>query len=138
MPPGANVIKLFTAVIYRHSMVILSFCVIKHYYYGKYHRMAVNYRSKKFYNNGPRIQRDKTSLAVIYCSNLLQYFNPRISRVKITMVIYRSIVLQHWPLASTTNIRSGCECPLRTNTSPDLLRASVMKQLIFHKIDTWR
>jgi hypothetical protein len=28
-----------------------------------------------------------------YCGNLLQYFNPRISRVKITMVIYRGIVL---------------------------------------------
>jgi len=53
MFPGANVIKLFTAVIYHHSMVILSFCVIKHYYYGKYHRMAVNYRGKKFYNIGP-------------------------------------------------------------------------------------
>jgi hypothetical protein len=29
-------------------MVIPSFCVIKHYYYGKYHRMAVNYCGKKF------------------------------------------------------------------------------------------
>jgi hypothetical protein len=28
-----------------------------------------------------------------YRGNLQQYFNPRISRVKITMVIYRSIVL---------------------------------------------
>ena len=27
--PGANVIKLFTAVIYHHSMVIPSFCVIE-------------------------------------------------------------------------------------------------------------
>jgi hypothetical protein len=48
LTPGANVIKLFTAVIYRHSMVIPSFCVIKHYYYGRYHRMAINYRGKKF------------------------------------------------------------------------------------------
>ena len=69
--------------------------------------MAVNNRGKKFYNIGPRIQRDKTSLslikycgklpwyytAVIYRSNLPKYFNPRISRVKITMVIYRGIVL---------------------------------------------
>ncbi len=45
---GANVIKLFTAVIYCHCMVIPSFCVIKHYYYGKYHRMAVNYHGKMF------------------------------------------------------------------------------------------
>jgi hypothetical protein len=41
--PGANVIKLFTAVIYHHSMLILSFCVIKLYYPGNYHGMAVNY-----------------------------------------------------------------------------------------------
>jgi hypothetical protein len=42
--PGANVIKLFTAVIYHHSMVIPSFCVIKQHYLGNYCRMAVNYR----------------------------------------------------------------------------------------------
>ncbi len=86
--------KLFTTIIYRHSMVIPSFCVIKHYYYSKYHRMAVNYHGKKFYKIRPRIQRDKTSLSLIkYRGNLLQYFNPRISRVKITMGIYRGIVL---------------------------------------------
>ncbi len=49
-----NVIKLFTAVIYCHSMV---FTVIIMFYntesrYG--HGMAVNYRGKKFYNIGPR------------------------------------------------------------------------------------
>ncbi len=42
---GANVIKLFTAVIYLHSMVILSFCVIKLNYPGNYRRIAVNYHS---------------------------------------------------------------------------------------------
>ncbi len=42
-PPGVNVIKLFTAVIYHHSMVILSFCVIKPYCLGDYHGTAVNY-----------------------------------------------------------------------------------------------
>jgi hypothetical protein len=41
--PGANVIKLFTAVFYCHPMVIPSFCVIKLYYLGNYHGMAVNY-----------------------------------------------------------------------------------------------
>jgi hypothetical protein len=41
--PGANVIKLFTAVIYHHSMVILSFCVIKLYYPENYCGMAVYY-----------------------------------------------------------------------------------------------
>jgi hypothetical protein len=71
LKPGANVIKLFTMVIYRHSMVIVSFCVIKHYYYIKYHRMAVNYCGKKFYNIGPRIQRDKTSLSLIKYHSIL-------------------------------------------------------------------
>ncbi len=41
--PGANVIKLFTAVIYHHSMVIPSFCEIKKHYLGNYCGMAVNY-----------------------------------------------------------------------------------------------
>ncbi len=43
LDPGANLIKLFTAVIYHRSMVILSFCVIKLYYAGNYCGMAVNY-----------------------------------------------------------------------------------------------
>jgi hypothetical protein len=34
---------LFTAVIYHHSIVMLSFCVIKLYYPGNYCGMAVNY-----------------------------------------------------------------------------------------------
>ena len=45
MPPGANVIKLFTADIYHHSMLIPSFCVTKLYYLGNYCGMAVNYHS---------------------------------------------------------------------------------------------
>jgi hypothetical protein len=49
--PGANVIKLVTMVIYCHSMVIPSFCVIKLYYLGNYHGKAVNYHGiKLFYN----------------------------------------------------------------------------------------
>ena len=53
--PGANVIKLFTMVIYCHSMVIPSFCVIKLYYLGNYHGMAVNYHGiKLFYNIGQK------------------------------------------------------------------------------------
>jgi hypothetical protein len=47
--PGPNVIKLFTAVIYRHSMVMPSFCVIKQHYLGNYCRMAVNYH-RNIYN----------------------------------------------------------------------------------------
>ncbi len=55
LKPGANVIKLFTAVIYCHSMVISSFCVIKLYYLGNYHGMAVNYDGiKLFYNIGQK------------------------------------------------------------------------------------
>jgi hypothetical protein len=41
--PGANVIKLFSAVIYCLSMVIQTFCVRKQYYLGNYHGIAVNY-----------------------------------------------------------------------------------------------
>ncbi len=48
--------------------------------------MAVNNPDKKFNNIG---QGGKHK----YRSNLPQYFNPRISRVKITIVIYRSIGL---------------------------------------------
>jgi hypothetical protein len=44
--PGANVVKLFTAVIYHHSTVIPSFCVIKLYYLGNYCGVAANYCSK--------------------------------------------------------------------------------------------
>ncbi len=40
--PGANVIKLFTAVIYHNSTVILSFYFIKLYFLGNYCGMAVN------------------------------------------------------------------------------------------------
>jgi hypothetical protein len=48
---GANVIKLLPTVIYCHSMVIPSFCVINLYYLGNYLGMAVNYRGiKLFYN----------------------------------------------------------------------------------------
>jgi hypothetical protein len=48
---GANVIKLFTTVMYCHSMVIPSLCVIK--LYGNYGLMAVIYHGKKFFYTGP-------------------------------------------------------------------------------------
>jgi hypothetical protein len=44
LAPGANVTKLFTTVIYHHSMFIPSFCVIKLYYLGNYSGMALNYQ----------------------------------------------------------------------------------------------
>ncbi len=53
--PGANVISLFTMVIYSHSMVIPSLCLIKLYYLGNYHGMTVNYHGiKLFYNIGQK------------------------------------------------------------------------------------
>jgi hypothetical protein len=61
--PGANVIKLFTAVIYCHSMVIPSFCVIKLYYLGNYLGMAVNYQGiKLFYNIGQKCLLSESNL----------------------------------------------------------------------------
>jgi hypothetical protein len=42
LPPRANVIKLFTMVIYHHSTIIPSFCVIELYYLGNYNGMAIN------------------------------------------------------------------------------------------------
>jgi hypothetical protein len=39
---GVIVIKLFTVIIYCHSMVKPSFCVIKLYYLSNYHGLAVN------------------------------------------------------------------------------------------------
>jgi hypothetical protein len=55
MTSGANVINIFTAVSYCHSMVISSFCVIKLYYLGNYHAMAVIYHGiKLFYNIGQK------------------------------------------------------------------------------------
>jgi hypothetical protein len=47
--PGANVIKLFTVVIYHHSVFILSFCVVKQHYLGNYCRMAITYH-RNIYN----------------------------------------------------------------------------------------
>jgi hypothetical protein len=41
--PVANVINLFSVVIYYYSVAIPSFSAIKHYYCGDYHGMAVNY-----------------------------------------------------------------------------------------------
>ncbi len=48
--------------------------------------MAVNNPDKKFYTLSQGTKHK-------YRSNLPQYFNPRISRVKITTAIYRGIVL---------------------------------------------
>jgi hypothetical protein len=53
--PGANVTKLFTAVIYCHSKLIPSFHVMKLNYLGNYNGMAVNYHGiDLFYNIGQK------------------------------------------------------------------------------------
>ncbi len=51
-PQWASVMKLFSTVIYHHSMAILSFCVTVPYCFGKYYGMAVNYIVKESYNIG--------------------------------------------------------------------------------------
>ncbi len=71
LPPEANVVKLFSVVIYHHPMVIQSFRVI-------------NYINLEI---------------TINCCCIL-IFNPRKSSVKITVVIDPGIVFQHCPLAS--------------------------------------
>ncbi len=48
MVPVANVIKLFNVLFYCHSMGMFLICVINQYYCNNYHRIAVNYHSKKF------------------------------------------------------------------------------------------
>ncbi len=61
---GANVTKLFTAVIFCHSVGMPSFCVLKPCEHGNYCGMAVNYHS---------IANSKVSnVSVIYSSILTQ------------------------------------------------------------------
>jgi len=50
---GANDIKLFNKVIYCHSMVIPSFCVLKLHYLGNYLEVGVKYDGKQLDNIGP-------------------------------------------------------------------------------------
>jgi hypothetical protein len=75
-------------VIYRHSMVLLSSCV-------NIIIMVNNIEWQKI-----TVLKCFITLAQggkhKYCCNLPEYFNPRKSKVKITMGIYRGIVLQHW------------------------------------------
>ncbi len=60
--PVANVIKLFTAVINCHSMVITKVMWLYNTEWWYYHGMAVNYHGKKFYNIGPWWQASSTGL----------------------------------------------------------------------------
>ncbi len=70
LEPGGQYYKLFTVVIYHHSMVMLSFCVMKIYYPEKYCGMAVYYHGNKFYiiSHSGKLK---------YCGNLPWNFNPR-------------------------------------------------------------
>ncbi len=55
---GAKAIKLFATVIYYHSMVILSICVITLYHLGNYHQMAAYDHGKMFitFDHGGKIK----------------------------------------------------------------------------------
>ncbi len=108
MPPGLNVIKPFTAVIYCHFMVILSFCVIKQHYLSYYCRMAVNYHRICVTNV---IKHNLT----LNGRNILHHFNPRKSRVKITAVIYHGIFIT---LAPVLTVFFFCRSGLR-HAGPD-------------------
>ncbi len=56
LPPWANVIKLFSSVIYWHSMVFTAIIIFYNTRWQQYHGMAVNYHSKKFHNIGSSCQ----------------------------------------------------------------------------------
>jgi hypothetical protein len=64
--PGANVIRLFTKVIYCHSIVIPSFCVIKQYYHGNLYRITVFTLVKGFRTLAHGVQ-------IKYSCNILWY-----------------------------------------------------------------
>ncbi len=68
----ANVIKPFTAVIYRHSMVLPSFCVIKQNYLSNNCRMEEITIGKFLTSNLPW----NDGKLLQYDSKLPQYFNP--------------------------------------------------------------
>ncbi len=53
MPPWANVINLFTVVIYCNYMEITLVILFYNTEWQQYHGMAVNYHGKKFYSIGP-------------------------------------------------------------------------------------
>jgi hypothetical protein len=63
LPPGANVIKL------KITAIPPSFCVIKQYYDGNYHRMTVS------------------NTMVIYHGNLPWYFNTINNRYCLTLAV---------------------------------------------------
>jgi hypothetical protein len=65
---ASYVMRLFTIVVYCHSMVLLEFFVVKQYYSCNFHRMAVNYHDKRFCNIGRWWQAS-------YRGNLLWHFN---------------------------------------------------------------
>ena len=70
IPPRDNIIRIFIMVIYCHSMVLPSFCVIKQYYRGNYCRMAIDYCGICVTNV---LKHNLTSNG----SNILHHFNPR-------------------------------------------------------------
>jgi hypothetical protein len=107
---GPNVIKHFTTVIYCHSMVMLPFCVIKQHYLGNYCGMAVNYHGICITNV---IKHNLTQNGSI----ILHHFNPRKSRVKISMVIYRGTFITLAPGYNKRLCFNEQKCVLSTTES---------------------
>jgi hypothetical protein len=68
-------------------MAILSFCVIKQYYCGNYHTMAVNYNGKSFYNGFTVVNLDAT---IIYHGNAVIYNGNLTLENVVTVINYRS------------------------------------------------
>jgi hypothetical protein len=91
LPPGANVIKPFTAVIYHHSMVLLSIYVIKQYYFGNSYRIAVHYHGKSFIALVICGKLKYNGNLPWYCSNLRWYFNPRKCRYAVVLYNIRTL-----------------------------------------------
>ncbi len=73
-------------VIYHHSMVIPSFCVMKEHNLGNYCRMALNYHGIHVTN----VIKHNLNLNE---RNILHLFNPGKSRVKIAVVIYHGVFI---------------------------------------------
>ncbi len=98
LPPWANVLKLFVKVIYSHSTVITKVMLLYNTEWQYDHGMAVNYRSKKFYNIGPRSKCHKTliyshsTVTPSFCA-IKQYYDSNYHGMAVsnTMVIYIGI-----------------------------------------------
>jgi len=112
--PRPNVIKLFTAVIYCHSMVFTLIIMFYNTEWWYDHGMAVNYRCKKFYNIGPRSHIHNTS----FSSEPMNELN----KLKCLITLCRkglpgANTLAYWAYSSVTRKKMCCEFSLRVSIS---------------------